>query len=51
MLLFLAYFSYFENITLGLCDLHVVCAAVYALTNNFVMAETIFMKLGMYHDT
>jgi hypothetical protein len=27
-----AYFSYFEKIKLGLCDLHAVCVSVYLLS-------------------
>jgi hypothetical protein len=43
----LAYFPYFEEIRLGLCDLHAVCVSLYPPI-NFWIAEPVFMKSGMY---
>jgi hypothetical protein len=38
-----------KKIKVGLCDHHFVCMSVSPLTsNNFSMAEPIFMRLGMY---
>jgi hypothetical protein len=44
--LFLACFPYFEKMKVGICDLHAVYVSPPPI--HFWMAESIFMKLGIY---
>jgi hypothetical protein len=45
---FLAYFSYFEKIKVGLCNLHPVCLCICVSLNQLLNPEPFFMKLGMH---
>jgi hypothetical protein len=45
MFILLAYLCYFEKMKVGLCDSRAVCVPLLV---KFLMADPIFMKLGMY---